>query len=451
MVHRPAEKMTHVDCLSRNIVVIGHISIEDELLYKQLADPRIKEIAETVEIKGSQNFTLIDGLVFRNYKNKNLFVVPENMVNNIIRIYHDDMEHVGIDKTIQGITGHYWFPCLKVKVRQYLDNCVTCLSYSIAAGKPEGELQIFEKETIPFNTLHIDHFGPLEATMDKYKHILVVIDAFTKFVWLFPAISTGSEEVIEILGSLFSTFGLPSRIISDRGTAFTSNKFNQFISEAKIKHVKIAVASPWANGQVKRVNRFLKSTLSKIVENPFEWRSFLGRVQYVINNTHNKAIDATPSKALLGYDQKRQLDEGLKQLLKQLQNIMDNYDEARVKTRNTAQIVNRTMQEYNKVRYDKRHKKCSIYKAGDLVLLRKLQNKPGENQKLVPKYKGPYQVKTVLNKNRYVIIDVPGYQLTQKPLNTIVSADKIKPWIHVGENVNTENSDEIEETEQSDT
>lgn len=250
LIHRPAEKMTHVDCLSRNIMVIHHMSIEDELLYKQLSDTKIKEIAEIVEVKGSENFTLIDGLVFRIYKDKNLFVIPEGMVNSIIRVYHDDMGHVGIDKTIQGIMGHYWFPCLKLKVRQYIDNCVTCLSYSIAAGKPEGELQIFEKDDVPFGTIHVDHFGPLETTIDKYKYILVVIDAFTKFVWLFPTISTGTDEVIEILKGLFSVFGLPSRIISDRGTAFTSNNFNQFISEARIKHVKTAVASPWANGQV---------------------------------------------------------------------------------------------------------------------------------------------------------------------------------------------------------
>lgn len=45
-------------------------------------------------------------------------------------------------------------------------------------------------------------------------------------------------------------------------------------------------------------------------------------------------------------------------------------------------------------------------------------------------------MKTVLNKNRYVVIDIPGYNLTQKSLNTIMSPDKKKPWIRVASDEN---------------
>jgi len=106
--------------------------------------------------------------------------------------------------------------------------------------------------------------------------------------------------------------------------------------------------------------------------------------------------------------------------------------------RDSAQIVNRAVQEYNKIQYDKKHKKPTWYKEGDLVLVRILQPKPGTNQKLLPKYKGPYQIKTVLKKNRFVVTDIPGYNLTQKPFNTILSSDKIKPWIKINENYSTD-------------
>jgi len=35
--------------------------------------------------------------------------------------------------------------------------------------------------------------------------------------------------------------------------------------------------------------------------------------------------------------------------------------------------------------------------------------KPGEDKKLKPTYKGPYLVSKVLNKNRYVIQDILGF------------------------------------------
>lgn len=81
------------------------------------------------------------------------------MINNVIRIFHDELGHVGIDKTIHGILEHYWFAGMKIKVRQYIDNCVKCLSNTIAAGKTEGEMEISKVEPIPLHTLHIDTLG----------------------------------------------------------------------------------------------------------------------------------------------------------------------------------------------------------------------------------------------------------------------------------------------------
>jgi len=135
---------------------------------------------------------------------------------------------------------------------------------------------------------------------------------------------------------------------------------------------------------------------------------------------------------LFSFAQRREEDENLRELMDEVRKLDSDFEQQRIKIQDTAQEVNRQLQEYNKMYYDK---KPAQYKTGDLVLVRKLQSKPGENTKLLPKYKGPYQIKVVLNKNRYVITDLPGY-LTNKLYNTILSADKIKPWIKVKERRN---------------
>ncbi|KMQ85072.1 pro-pol polyprotein [Lasius niger] len=116
--------MSHVDCLSRNIMTVNTITLENELIYRQLTDPKLKELADMVELKG----------------------MPEQMINNIIRIHHDDSGHVGLDKTVY-----------------------------VAASKSEGEMELVERDQSPMQTLHVDHYGPLELTGDKYKFILVVL------------------------------------------------------------------------------------------------------------------------------------------------------------------------------------------------------------------------------------------------------------------------------------
>lgn len=175
------------------------------------------------------------------------------MVNNIIRVYHDNMTF-DIEKTVQGILGNYWFPSLRKHVNLYIENCITCLLVNSSSNSREGEIQLSESPSIPFFVIHIDHFGPINESELGYKYVFVVIDSFT---WLFAVKNLSSKEVIKNLTLLFSMFGNPKRIVSDRG-AFTSQEFENFLKEEKIAHKLIAVATSWANGLVERVNHFLK-------------------------------------------------------------------------------------------------------------------------------------------------------------------------------------------------
>lgn len=79
-----------------------------------------------------------------------------------------------------------------------------------------------------FLKLIIDHLGPLPSTKKRYRYIFVIVDAFSKFVWLFGTRSTGAAEVIDKLNKVAAIFGNPRRIILDRGIVFTSNEFREY-------------------------------------------------------------------------------------------------------------------------------------------------------------------------------------------------------------------------------
>jgi Integrase core domain len=78
----------------------------------------------------------------------------------------------------------------------------------------------------PLVTYHIDHLGPMSLTTKQYKYIFVIVDAFTKFVWLFPTKTLNAVEVVQKLEISQGYFGNPERIISDKGAAFTSTVFS---------------------------------------------------------------------------------------------------------------------------------------------------------------------------------------------------------------------------------
>jgi len=428
IIHRPGKRMVHVDALSKcnSILVLEGNTFEQTLSIKQDQDQRICKIRDQLEKREDKLYELRDGLVYRKInKHRLLFYVPESMENNVIRTCHDDLGHVGAKKVISNIMKVYWFPNIQGKVKHYIKNCLKCIEYSPPSGKPEGYLHSIPKGTVPFQTCHVDHYGPLEKTGKGYVYILAIVDAFTKFLRLYPCKSTKASEIIKHLREYFRYYSKPRRLISDRGSAFTSNEFKDFVKEEVIEHVLIATGTPRDNGQIERLNRTLTPMLAKLSDDPKKWDQTLESVEFTINNTICRSTGDTPSKLLFGLDQLGAINDLVRLSLDQSTEIRD-----LKKLRETASCEIVKNQAANEKAYDRSRKKATTYNVGDYVMIVNTDTTAGVNKKLIPKYKGPYIVHKVLDADRYVVTDVPGFQITQIPYQGIISADRMKAWIH---------------------
>lgn len=225
---------------------------------------------------------------------------------------------------------------MRKKVNDYVENCLTCLTCNSSSNRLENELHLDALPNAPMQVVHADHFGPLQPTEEDCKYVLVVVDAYTRFTWLCATRTTSARETIRCLQQIFNTFGNPTELITDRGTAFTATEFNDFASERRIKHRKIAVASPWANGMVERVNRFLKSSLTKLIDMPAGWGKRLGHAQYVINNTYHTSVKSTPSMLMLGYEHRNHEDFALTEITRILASVDKDLEKKRTEIRDAA-------------------------------------------------------------------------------------------------------------------
>ncbi|KAG5323406.1 TF26 protein, partial [Pseudoatta argentina] len=167
-----------------------------------------------------------------------LLVIPKSMQVDIIKQTHE-RGHFGVRKTEQLLKREFWFSEMRKKIDKVIKNCITCILAERKHGKQEGFLRNIPKNAIPLETYHIDHLGrvPIPSTQKSYAHILVVVDAFTKFTWLYPTKSTSAEEVINRLSKQAVIFGNPCQIVSDRSTAFTSKSFKKYCADEKIEHI----------------------------------------------------------------------------------------------------------------------------------------------------------------------------------------------------------------------
>ena len=313
--HRAGEKMKHLDALSRinSVMVIEENSFEANLIVSQNCDPKICEVRKKLQNAEDRLYEMRNGVIYRKRDEKILFYVPEKMENHIMRKYHDELGHLGCEKTVKAILRNYWFPGLRDKVKLYIANCLKCIAFSPTTGKRQGFLNPIPKGNRPFLTFHIDHLGPIDRRYSTKQHILLIIDGFTKFTKLYPVRSTDSKEAIICLTDLFRHYSRPNVIVSDRGTCFTSEEFETFMSECNIEHVKVATSSPKANGQIERVNSVLGPMLAKLTETLIGkyWYKLMSEAEFALNNTIHKATSETPSKLLFGVNQKGKIVDAL--------------------------------------------------------------------------------------------------------------------------------------------
>lgn len=106
-----------------------------------------------------------------------------------------------------------------------INSCISYILMSRKQGNQEGFLNSINKGDIPLTTLHAEFLGPLSRTANVCKHIFAIIEAFSKFCWLFPTKSTTALEIVDKMNVHKATFENPKRIITNRGCAFTSDDF----------------------------------------------------------------------------------------------------------------------------------------------------------------------------------------------------------------------------------
>ena len=84
--------------------------------------------------------------------------------------------------------------------------------------------------------------------------LITVTDKYSRFTFAFPRRSITLTTVISCPRHLFSVFGYPSFIHTDRGKQFCSNKFQQFCQKNGIAQSQTAPYHPVGNGQCERMN-----------------------------------------------------------------------------------------------------------------------------------------------------------------------------------------------------
>jgi hypothetical protein len=155
----------------------------------------------------------------------------------------------------------------------------------------------------PFTVIHLDFIGPLPVSDAGHKHVLVIIDSFTRFVELFPATAPDAATVCDSILNLAARYGLPTMLRSDLGTHFTASVIAQLTDVLNLEHETSIPYRPQANGHVERANQEIVRHLRVLIlqrKQHSQWHRFLPLAQRICNSMVNRVTGCRPDQLLFG-------------------------------------------------------------------------------------------------------------------------------------------------------
>ncbi|UYV63411.1 K02A2.6-like [Cordylochernes scorpioides] len=190
---------------------------------------------------------------------KEKILVPVSLRNKLLSFAHK--AHQGMVRTKQRLRECYWWPGMDKDVEYLVTNCWVCKNHDKRLKSIRVPITPVERPENLWTKLGLDIVGPFIDTEIGFRFAITLIDYTSKWPEVFCTNKTTSKVIINFLEDVFSREGFPREIVTDNGTPFISEEFEDFLGSNGIKHIRTANYHPACNGEVENFNKTLQSTV----------------------------------------------------------------------------------------------------------------------------------------------------------------------------------------------
>eukprot|EP00117_Sycon_ciliatum_P034902 scpid20142/ scgid26552/ Retrovirus-related Pol polyprotein from transposon 17.6; Protease; Reverse transcriptase; Endonuclease len=158
-------------------------------------------------------------------------LVPVALRGQVLSEYHDHLGHLGVTRTYHQIQSKLFWYGMKRDVEDWIGSCASCSRRSRPVGRGSGAPLEVTWSGYPFERVGMDLIPGLPETDAGNKHILVIVDYFTKWVEAYPLKRMDASTIASKFVSEFvARFGAPESVHTDQGKNFDSRLFRDVCS-----------------------------------------------------------------------------------------------------------------------------------------------------------------------------------------------------------------------------
>ena len=183
------------------------------------------------------------------------FVQPKKYWCKALEAYHDNVGHLGIERTISLLCDRFYWPDMVQDVEIYVKSCPRYLQFKRLPERanlnPIQATRSMELVDIVYLTIE----APKNSKSLKDVNILIITDHST---WYTQANVTPNQKASTIaktlLDKFFVHYGFSEKIVYDQGRSFESKLLDKLCLLAQVKKMRTMPYRPEENGYCERFN-----------------------------------------------------------------------------------------------------------------------------------------------------------------------------------------------------
>ena len=325
--------------------------------------------------------------------------------------------HRGQAVSLANMTSRFVWKGMREDTQSFVNSCLhcECSKTPSVVPRPLGTAIHAEK---PNELLHFDYLY-MTPSEGNFLYILILKDDHSGYIRLVPTQAANAENAARALVDWFTTFGVVTQLVSDRGSHFRNELVTMLQAKLRVSHHFTLAYCPWSNGTVevvcREVLRACRALLSELQLPQKSWPDVVPMIQSALNNSILARLgNRCPLTVFTGLKQSSPISTIIRRQVGAVK--VHSLDEVRTRQRLKVQSIQNALEEMHKDVAGRKSKsrqraiesfnrKVGVrpvnFTEGDFVLRGVMERERAKKPAL--RWKGPYRVVRCLSDYIFVI------------------------------------------------